>query len=189
MGSLRVRIEDSGTDPTPADARRSGKEGRQSGLDIWGLLIEDVPSPFHANDRRPTPSGRLRGGKPGPINPNPCRGKDLLSANRNAETEGWYRRRRRLIVSRMVIAAAETSRRYWTAEGVVDGLGTSLHPPLKVGVSVRASPFPRWAKAGPCALAFMLKKELVFRSPINTVETSWLGVVARGPASEREPEP
>ena len=59
MGSLRVRIEDSGTDPTPADARRSGKEGRQSGLDIWGLLIEDAPSPFHDIDRRPWKAGRL----------------------------------------------------------------------------------------------------------------------------------
>jgi len=30
----------------------------------------------------------------------------------------------------MVVAAAETSRRYSPAEGVVDGLGTSLRPSL-----------------------------------------------------------
>jgi len=39
--------------------------------------------------------------------------------------------RRRFIVFRVVVAAAETSRRNGTAEGVVDGLGTSLRPSLR----------------------------------------------------------
>src|SRR5437763_1592072 len=43
----------------------------------------DVPSPFHDSLGRPTPSGRLRGGNPGPINPNPWRGRDLVLSGEN----------------------------------------------------------------------------------------------------------
>ena len=55
-----MRIEDSGTDRCSEDRR--SKDGRQGGLDIWGLLIEDVTGrPRHPSQATGT-AGRLRWG-------------------------------------------------------------------------------------------------------------------------------
>src|SRR6476646_3412517 len=99
----------------------------------------DVPSPFHDTDRRPITSGRLRGGNTDPINPSLWRGKDLISKNRERREREAVSPHRRFIVFRVAVATAETSRRYWTAEGVADGLGTSLRPSLRGWRFCRAS--------------------------------------------------
>jgi hypothetical protein len=51
------------------------------GKPVW--RGRDVPSPFHETHGRPTPSGRLRGGNPGRINPNPWRGRELVLSGEN----------------------------------------------------------------------------------------------------------
>jgi hypothetical protein len=57
--SLRVRIEDSGTDRS---SEQPTKVGRQGGLDIGGLLIEDAPPFVDSENARFRTGASLRDG-------------------------------------------------------------------------------------------------------------------------------